>query len=103
MLAVTTNRYSVVFGAQLSCKTFYRTDIYSEEAIPLLDRHVKLTLFIFLSVDKRAFHAVTCPPRSKVSASISVVRSVKRLATLSTLRLGQLGHLLRLIFLKQEL
>lgn len=86
MLAVTTDRYSVVFGAQLSGKTFYRTDMYNEEAIPLLDHHIKLMLFIFLSMDKRAFHAVTCPPRSKVSASISVVRSVKRLATLSTLK-----------------
>lgn len=45
---------------------------------------------------------MTCLARSKVLASIIVVRSVKRLTTLRTQRLGQLGHLPLLIFLKQE-
>lgn len=64
MLAVTSNRYSVVFGAQLSCKTFYRTDIYSEEAIPLLDRHIKLMLLIFFFYGQKSF------PCSHMSAQV---------------------------------
>lgn len=36
MLAVAMRGYSIVFEAQLSCKTFYWTDVYNEESCRLM-------------------------------------------------------------------
>lgn len=83
MLTMTMNRYSVVFKAQLSCKTFYGAASYSEEAMLLLDHHIKLTLSSFSSyVTKELSMVLTCLLRSNLfflCASINVAESVKRL------------------------
>lgn len=49
MLTSNVNRYSVVFKARLNCKTFYVTATHSEEAMLLLDHHIKVMLSVFSS------------------------------------------------------
>lgn len=78
MLTLSMNRYSVVFKAQLKCKTFYGAGIHSEEAMLLsLQPHQTCALSFLLLCDQNTFHGGHMS--SKVVVSISVAESIKRL------------------------
>lgn len=92
-LKLTVNRYSVVFKAQPSCKTFYWTASHSEETWPPHQGHS----CCFSPVSTELSKAVTCPLRPRVWESVNKAESVKKTAAHTT-RTGQPGHFLFLIF-----
>lgn len=62
MLTLTMKRYSVVFKAQLNCKTFYGAANHSEEAMLLsLQPHQAPALSFLLLCDQNAFHGGNMP------------------------------------------